>query len=164
MMSTFHSVPENLTEKCDPLHTFTLYTQFTENLTHYCSLLNYRVLSLICHLSADLKIRVLQNNLHENLLYHLGNAQSGQVLIYIWDAVFHNPCVNASVRTTLPPTTENTDYRDMSISKLVRDFSDCDICTPVHEQKGTEIVPQQSDFSVFSIWTTVIWGHRSISN
>lgn len=82
-MPTFHSVFENLTEKCDPLHTFTLYAQFTENLTHYCSLLNYRVLSLICHLSVELKILVLQNDLHGNLLYHLGNAQSGQALIYI---------------------------------------------------------------------------------
>lgn len=58
-MPTFHSVFENLSEKCDPLHIFTLYAQFTENLTHYCSLLNYRVLSVICHLSVELKILVL---------------------------------------------------------------------------------------------------------
>lgn len=35
---------------------------------HYCCLLNYRVLSLTYHLSIELKILVLQNDLHENCL------------------------------------------------------------------------------------------------
>lgn len=71
---------------------------------------------------------------------------AGVDILFICDAIFHNPHANASVRTTLPPTTGNADCRDKSISKSVRDFSDCDICTPLHEQKGTEIVPQQSGF------------------
>lgn len=46
-MPTFHSVFEKLIEKWNPPHIITLYMQFTENLTHYCSLLNYSPVSHI---------------------------------------------------------------------------------------------------------------------
>lgn len=53
-LTAFHSVFEKFFEKkWDPLHTSTLHMQFTENLTHYYSLLNYRVPSLPYHLSIE---------------------------------------------------------------------------------------------------------------
>lgn len=81
MMPTFHSVFEKLTEKWDPLRIITLYIQFTENLTHCCSLLNYRVLSPTYHVPIELKILVLQKWLTWKWLDYPENAQCGQVSV-----------------------------------------------------------------------------------